>query len=122
MITFSMLARIFIAVAATSGPPVVAPRAAVSLALSLFDMDFPGTGETLLSNCEQPHRITRRHAGEGTRRSLDVPAGRHTVPLMYHLRVKICGITNDADGRFAALHGADAIGLNFSASSPPLPA
>ena len=37
---------------------------------------------------------------------------------MYHLRVKICGITNEADGRSAALHGADAIGLNFSAESP----
>jgi len=37
---------------------------------------------------------------------------------MYHLRVKICGVTNEADGRFAALHGADAIGLNFSAESP----
>jgi len=38
----------------TSGPlSAFAPRAAVSLALSLFDMDFPGTVETLRSICEQ---------------------------------------------------------------------
>ena len=36
----------------------------------------------------------------------------------YHLRVKICGITNEADGRHAALCGADAIGLNFAPESP----
>jgi len=34
------------------------------------------------------------------------------------LRIKICGITNEADGRQAALLGADAIGLNFYARSP----
>jgi phosphoribosylanthranilate isomerase len=32
---------------------------------------------------------------------------------MTRVRVKICGITNEADGRQAALLGADAIGLNF---------
>src|SRR5437879_1141264 len=119
MMTFSMLARIFDAVAATSGPPgALAARAAVSLALSLLDMDFPGTKELLLSIGNSSHRITRRRAGEGSKRSLDGGRGRHSLPLMYHLRVKICGITNEADGRFAALHGADAIGLNFSAESP----
>jgi len=34
------------------------------------------------------------------------------------LRIKICGITNEADGRQAASLGADAIGLNFYAPSP----
>src|SRR5262245_3556606 len=34
------------------------------------------------------------------------------------LRIKICGITREADGLQAALLGADAIGLNFYASSP----
>jgi phosphoribosylanthranilate isomerase len=34
------------------------------------------------------------------------------------LRIKICGITNEADGRQAALLGADAIGLNFYSRSP----
>jgi phosphoribosylanthranilate isomerase len=34
------------------------------------------------------------------------------------LRIKICGITNAADGRQAALLGADAVGLNFYARSP----
>ncbi len=33
------------------------------------------------------------------------------------VRVKICGITNEADGRQAALLGADAVGLNFYAQS-----
>jgi phosphoribosylanthranilate isomerase len=33
-------------------------------------------------------------------------------------RIKICGITNIADGRHAAAVGADAIGLNFYAPSP----
>lgn len=37
---------------------------------------------------------------------------------MSDLRIKICGITNAADGRQAALLGADAIGLNFYAPSP----
>jgi phosphoribosylanthranilate isomerase len=36
----------------------------------------------------------------------------------YHLRVKICGVTNEADARQAALLGADAVGLNFYAQSP----
>jgi phosphoribosylanthranilate isomerase len=35
-----------------------------------------------------------------------------------HLRIKICGITNEADGEQAAFLGADAIGLNFYAPSP----
>lgn len=34
------------------------------------------------------------------------------------LRIKICGITNEADGRHAARLGADAIGLNFWPGSP----
>jgi phosphoribosylanthranilate isomerase len=34
------------------------------------------------------------------------------------LRIKICGITNEADASQAALLGADAVGLNFYARSP----
>ncbi len=37
---------------------------------------------------------------------------------MTPLRIKICGITNEEDGRQAALLGADAIGLNFYPRSP----
>jgi phosphoribosylanthranilate isomerase len=37
---------------------------------------------------------------------------------MTPLRIKICGITNETDGRQAALLGADAIGLNFYPRSP----
>jgi phosphoribosylanthranilate isomerase len=33
--------------------------------------------------------------------------------VSYHLRIKICGVTNEADARQAARLGADAIGLNF---------
>jgi phosphoribosylanthranilate isomerase len=36
----------------------------------------------------------------------------------YHLRIKICGVTNEADARQAALLGANAIGLNFYPQSP----
>ena len=36
----------------------------------------------------------------------------------YHLRIKICGVTNEVDARQAALLGADAIGLNFYPQSP----
>ncbi|HXG10630.1 MAG TPA: phosphoribosylanthranilate isomerase [Gemmataceae bacterium] len=37
---------------------------------------------------------------------------------MTYLRVKICGITSEADGQLAAQLGADAIGLNFYPPSP----
>src|SRR5262245_11701678 len=37
---------------------------------------------------------------------------------MSHLRIKVCGVTNETDGRQAALLGVDAIGLNFYAKSP----
>jgi phosphoribosylanthranilate isomerase len=37
---------------------------------------------------------------------------------MAPLRVKICGITNEADAHQAALLGSDAIGLNFYPQSP----
>lgn len=37
--------------------------------------------------------------------------------MVQHLRIKICGVTNDADARQAALLGADAVGLNFYAQS-----
>src|SRR5262245_40816 len=36
----------------------------------------------------------------------------------YHLRVKICGVTSEADATQAARFGADAVGLNFYAQSP----
>src|SRR5258708_9509088 len=35
-----------------------------------------------------------------------------------HLRIKICGITREADAHHASYLGADAIGLNFSTQSP----
>jgi phosphoribosylanthranilate isomerase len=37
---------------------------------------------------------------------------------MSSLRIKICGITNEADARQAAQLGADAVGLNFYTQSP----
>jgi phosphoribosylanthranilate isomerase len=37
---------------------------------------------------------------------------------MGHVRIKICGVTNEADARQAALAGADAVGLNFYPPSP----
>ena len=37
---------------------------------------------------------------------------------MATLRIKVCGITREADARRAAALGADAIGLNFYADSP----
>src|SRR5437867_2048113 len=38
--------------------------------------------------------------------------------MAYHVRVKICGVTNPADAEQAARLGADAIGLNFYLPSP----
>ncbi|HTU91131.1 MAG TPA: phosphoribosylanthranilate isomerase [Gemmataceae bacterium] len=38
--------------------------------------------------------------------------------MSYHVRVKICGVTTEADAQQAALLGADAIGLNFYSGSP----
>jgi phosphoribosylanthranilate isomerase len=36
----------------------------------------------------------------------------------YAVRIKICGVTNEADARLAGLLGADAVGLNFYEQSP----
>src|SRR5262245_61045070 len=41
-----------------------------------------------------------------------------TLSPMGDLRIKVCGITHEADGYQAALLGADAIGLNFYGPSP----
>ena len=38
--------------------------------------------------------------------------------MVQHVRIKICGITNEADAVLAASLGADAVGLNFFAQSP----
>lgn len=38
--------------------------------------------------------------------------------MTYYLRVKICGVTNEADAAQAARLGTDAIGLNFYPPSP----
>ncbi len=38
--------------------------------------------------------------------------------MSYHVRVKICGVTNPVDAQRAAQLGADAIGLNFYEGSP----
>ncbi len=41
-----------------------------------------------------------------------------TEGMSYHLRIKVCGVTSEADARVATLLGADAIGLNFYPQSP----
>src|SRR5580693_3366383 len=38
--------------------------------------------------------------------------------MSYHLRIKICGVTNEVDAREAARLGANALGLNFYPQSP----
>jgi phosphoribosylanthranilate isomerase len=38
--------------------------------------------------------------------------------MPHHLRVKICGVTTEAEALQAALMGADAVGLNFHSASP----
>jgi phosphoribosylanthranilate isomerase len=38
--------------------------------------------------------------------------------MAYHLRIKICGVTQESDARSVALLGADAVGLNFYPPSP----
>src|SRR5439155_20491702 len=38
--------------------------------------------------------------------------------MAYHVRVKICGVTSEADAEQAARLGADAIGLNLYPPSP----
>jgi phosphoribosylanthranilate isomerase len=38
--------------------------------------------------------------------------------MSYHVRVKICGVTTEADARLAVQLGADAVGLNFYEGSP----
>ena len=38
--------------------------------------------------------------------------------MPHALRIKVCGVTNEADARLAALCGADAVGLNFYPGSP----
>jgi phosphoribosylanthranilate isomerase len=38
--------------------------------------------------------------------------------MAYHLRIKVCGVTNPEDACQAALLGADAVGLNFYPPSP----
>lgn len=37
---------------------------------------------------------------------------------MSHVRIKVCGVTNETDAVLAARLGADAVGLNFYPSSP----
>lgn len=49
---------------------------------------------------------------------LDEPIPRGRLPAMTHLRIKICGITTEADACQVAHLGADAIGLNFYPQSP----
>src|SRR5579875_3354058 len=38
--------------------------------------------------------------------------------MSYHVRVKICGVTSEADARQAVSLGTDAVGLNFYQGSP----
>src|SRR5262249_14148370 len=61
-------------------------------------------------------RVIRNRSARTACRPL-LQGGEANVSLS-DLRIKICGITQEADAHEASLLGADAIGLNFYAGSP----